>query len=274
LTLLRLAQLAVPLPGGNRIVRARALISRASLGIGLEGERAAEFLTRLLEAYRTIFEFYLIVMAITGGRDSLLPTLAKALSGADTPAKDANTQGRDLQFESLVGALVRHSGIMGVSAAEPDFLIKAGDTNIGVAAKRITSSNRKKVRKRVSEAIRQLKGQGVAGVIMLGLDGPVSAVIQSMGHEAATDALKDLVEGSRNQVLELRAIESVYAVYGFATTLGVAGEGDQQRLFAEFAVHCSWIPNTGEEAEIKEFLDSCAIRLRERVSRLFEYAAN
>lgn len=200
----------VRIPEDNRLRRAAHIVDEANQ-VSWD-TLPTEFQRDASEATRTIMEQYMIVRAVTKPDKALRERLRWLLKGEVRPGRKSETQPYDVQFELLVGASLTLAGIEGVRMAEPDWRILAGTREIGITAKRIASV--KSLTKRVRRAIGQIRRHGSPGVILLNLDS------LHVGHQpgAAAAGVTGILKAARQLVATLDAEDSVFCLFGFATT--------------------------------------------------------
>jgi hypothetical protein len=187
----RLAHAGIRLPPRHRLQRAEETIRELLASNAVRRDRAVQVSrTQLGEMLRTILEQFFIVRALASDPSVVTPELQHRLkailSGGDAPGDDRRTAARDVQFELVIAALLRLAGVRGVHWAEPDLRIPAGDQDLCLAVKRISST--RQFERRVKGAIKQIRRQKGMGLIVLGLDaftgGP--AMEGRQGSEHAT----------------------------------------------------------------------------------------
>lgn len=258
----------IPIAADTRLSRAhRQIANTRSIGV-VNPQKVTELASRVAEAHRTIMEFYSIVRAITGPEDSLFSKIPKALVGHDLAQEDRNPEARNYQFELFIASLVRHAGIPGIFSSEPDFRIRAGTEELGVAAKRLVSTNRRQVEKRVAKAIKQLKRANVAGFIALNLDELATQIFLEQGHEAAQRTFADTVEYARAYVQKLREDDLVFAIYGFATVFGWIADLEPAQITIDVTCHAAWIAHPPDHRDIYQFTFQHGRHLDRTLSRL------
>jgi hypothetical protein len=221
-TLLLMAQLGLRVVGGNRLARARGLIDRVGADLDAGGD-VRPTKRQLEEAHRTILEHYLIVRALAPSVGALRGRLGELLSGAELPDRDTSTAGRDIQFELLVAALLVFGGVQGVHVGEPDFRIRAGTRDMGIAVKRV--SRRKQLTKRVREAIKQIQLSKLPSVLFVLVDWPDESEYPDKRGQEVRSCLDDhlpTLTSSANSGLVLGAL--------MISTSWVWGDPDHTRL--------------------------------------------
>jgi len=161
----------VPQPVGNRLTKACTLVRDTNEGRILLRAGDDPALYRLTGAHWTILEQCIVARSLgRTGRVLSSTTLDKIetmLSGAGTDDEDQNPLARNTQFELYVGAML----IMGnvpTWLAEPDLRADYLGLEIGIAAKRVQSA--KQLKKRMKDAVGQIRDSGLPGVVALNLD--------------------------------------------------------------------------------------------------------
>lgn len=200
-------------PRENRTRRAAEVVELA--GQTPWDELAVEFQRDVSQAARTVMEQYLIVRAIAEPNDVLKERLRWLLKGPVAPNRTDDTQPYNVQFELCVGAALTHAGIQGVRLEEPDWRIVAGDREIGIAAKRVSSA--KNYAKLVRKAISQMRAHGCPGMIVLNFD-PQIATDEPAAAAARVTAM---VKEGRELIRTLNAEDVVFGLFGFATSFQV-----------------------------------------------------
>lgn len=179
----RYSSLGLKLPPGNRLQRARKFLSQfagTETPLTLDDE---EQLRRIVESTQSCFEHYLIARS-TGTHSGQLPAehvrkIEESLTGADTADEDANSIGRDTQFELFVAAVLTMGGAS-VRIAEPDLQVLYEGDEVGLAAKRVKRLN--KLRRRCKDAVAQIERVGRRGFIAVNAD----LLIRDLGLEGST----------------------------------------------------------------------------------------
>ena len=171
-SLQRLSLLSVAPPLNSRLHRARKILSEADLTTSAFRRNTPQ--RRIFaEAQRTAVEFYGIARSINP-RASPLPEASRDkfflfYGGADDPADDSDVTAiaRNIQFELWLAAWLTAGG-KPIRQAEPDLQLAYRFEWRGVAAKRVRS--RRHVRRRVTQAARQVKRNTGTGFVALSLD--------------------------------------------------------------------------------------------------------
>ncbi len=169
--LARLDAHGLKVPPGSRVARFMALSERfAAKQLGPAGLGSLREVNELVEANRDFAEFATIVEHLLPERPladpMLLEKLEHVLGGAPLPGEDANALARSMQFELYVAALCARSGLS-PQFLEPDCIVTAGKTRLGIAAKRAVGPN---LRRLVKNGAGQLRKAGLVGVVALSLD--------------------------------------------------------------------------------------------------------
>jgi len=206
----RLREWGVRVPCENRLERASRLVAEASIVPWADIPKRVQL--QVAEAARTVIEQYLIVYAIDAPGDRLRERLRWLLTGGEYAAADARTTPYDVQFELFVGAALVYAGIRGVHLEEPDWRIPAGESEIALAAKRISS--RKSLTKRVRKAIAQIRRYELPGLILLNVDSLADRSRPDVAATTVTEVLKE----ARSLVATLRAEEVVFGLFAFAVS--------------------------------------------------------
>lgn len=172
-----LAEFQVPQPGGNRLLKAQALIRAVNSGATPIDKDDDATLERITESTWTILEQYIIARALGKPGRALEPLelskLETMLSGADTEDEDRNPLARNTQFE-LYAAATLVMGDVSIRFAEPDLRFGYNGVERGLAAKRVRSP--KQLVKRAKEAVRQIRNSGIPGFVALNVDVLLKAV--------------------------------------------------------------------------------------------------
>jgi hypothetical protein len=260
-SLRRFRECAIPVPAGSRLPVARAYI-RSNRGRGIIQPTLQVALSeQILEAHRSVMEFYLVACALEGRTDSLATVVPRALGGSALARHDSTSASRNFQFELLTAALLRLAGIRGVTLAEPDIRIAAGSTYLGIAAKRIRSLAERKREHHLRKAIDQLRLQGLPGYVFLNLDSVMSDVFQQEGHAAATSLLPDVTQVAQDYIAAIQARDLTRGVYGFAhgvfafaTLLGWDASVSPARLTLHVSCHAAVGVPTEEQEGFLRFL--------------------
>jgi hypothetical protein len=265
----RLVECRLDVHPASRLPRARQTVERSRAHSLIEIRTQGELSERVLEAHRTIIEFYCIATSIRGPEDSLVPVIRRALSGSATVREDRTGEARNFQFEALIAALIRHAGISGVSADEPDVRIAAGDTFVGISAKRVTSLDRHQREKNVRKAVAQILRQDTPGLVVLNLDSLSNDAMQRGGHTAADDALQQAVVEASRFIEQRQPGGRVGGVFGFATLLGWNTAVWPAVLAVDFSCHAHLVAPEQFQQSALSFLSQRGARLTESLVRIF-----
>jgi hypothetical protein len=231
----------------------------------------------LLEAHRSVMELYLVASALEGRTDSLATGVPRALGGSPLARDDSTSFSRNFQFELLTAALLRLAGIRRVSLAEPDIRIAAGNTYVGIAAKRIRSLAERKREHHLSKAIEQLRLQGLGGYVFLNLDSVVADAFHREGHIAATSLLSSVTQGALDYIAAtqtedlLRGVHGfAHGVFGFATLLGWDTSAAPAQLTLDVSCHAAVGVPTEERERFLGFLAGRGDELKRTLHSLIQ----
>jgi len=251
------------IPSDNRITGAAQILEVATWTPW--EEMSVEYRIDLAQAARTILEQYLIVRAIRDPNEALKERLRWLLKGSVRPRRKDQTQPYDVQFELFAGASLTHAGIQGVRLDEPDWRVAAGDREIGIAAKRVSS--RKNYTKLVHRAISQIRGQGCPGVIVLNLDAPIG----NDDPSAAADRVTAMVKEARKLVATLEAEDVVFCLFGFATSFHLLWSPGGGVLGSELFTHGEVIePDLSNASKIKGWFGMLGGNIMRSVNRAMQ----
>ena len=90
------------------------------------------------------------------------------MKGGEFPTT-THTQPWNTQFELYVAAMLVHGGLE-VTPGEPDLRLLYGYEKVGIAAKRLTSTDPDQASRHVKKAVQQIESTGLRGWIALNLD--------------------------------------------------------------------------------------------------------
>lgn len=255
-----LRDFGVRVPPTNRLQLAARIVEIASQTPW--EELSLECRQQLSAAARTVMEQYLIVRAITEPHDALKERLRWLLKGAVHQGRKGSTQPYDVQFELFAGATLVHAGIQEVRLEEPDWRIRAGDREIGLAAKRVSS--RKNYTKLVRKAVAQIRGQGCPGVIVLNFD----ALCGTEERFEAAARVTALVKEARQLVATLEAEDVVFCLFGFATSFQLLWSPEGGALGIEVFTHGEVIePDLSRATQINAWFSRIGGNVMQSVSR-------
>jgi hypothetical protein len=175
LSLQHLARMGVKIPVNCRQRQALALLRRINTDRAILRPDNPTFLRRVESNWRTAWETILITHAAFERRRQRAKTpfgnqqLRRMLGGHELGDTASSTSPRDTQFELFVAALFAHTAV-DVIGAEPDIRVSLGYERVGIAAKRVHSSNPKRIAERVKEALKQIRKSHLRGMLALNLD--------------------------------------------------------------------------------------------------------
>ncbi len=160
---------------------------------------------------------------------------------------------------------MRHAGIQGVRLDEPDWRIVAGDREIGIAAKRVSST--KNYTKLIRKAISQIRAQGSPGVIVLNFD----ALVGTDAPSQAAGRVTTMVKEARNLVGTLKAEDVVFSLFGFATSFQVLWSSVGGALGIEVFTHGEVIePDLSNASNIRGWFDRIGGNIMRSVNRAMQ----
>ena len=174
--LARMADFGVKIPAGNRLQRAVKLLSEVESGRRKLTQVDEELLVRVAEAQLTIKQMYLITRSMGSRPGQIDPLrqfkLREMLGGQDIEDQEKKPIARNTQFELFVAALMTMGGAT-VLLGEPDIRMKNGLLDVGIAAKRLSSPQKRAFLDRVQEGGRQILRQGGEGFVAVNIDSTV-----------------------------------------------------------------------------------------------------
>lgn len=266
-TLDRLAAFGVPLPAGNRLQRARALIHDVNTRRIVLVPDDADLLERVNEAQWTIIEQYVIARALGRPGRTLEPNharkLEEMLSGADVPDADRNPTARNTQFELYVAAYLT-MGEVGVAIGEPDLIIDYLGAPHGLAAKRVRSF--KQAPRRAREAADQISAAGMSGIVAVNVD-----VLLSLSDSSPEPArtLTERVEVLNNVERTMSDLEQVVATFTFGRDAVWDFRGPRPSVSVSHSVRFTVHPRPGRSEEAgRAFFDRLFENVDERMGTL------
>lgn len=166
----------VPVSGRHR--KAVSLLEHWNSSSELIDITDTDRINRLEAAHRTAWECYLITVAAEKHRKKhksredlfTLEALAEMLRGPEIPrVGDRDTSARDTQFELYIAAQLELAGVE-VYGGEPDVRFRYGTEIVGIAAKRVSSLDRKQLQKHLNKAVEQIERSGMRGWVALNID--------------------------------------------------------------------------------------------------------
>jgi hypothetical protein len=263
----RLSAFGIPFPAGNRLQKARSLLTDVQDRRVILTSDADDALDRVTEAQWTILEQYIITRALGRATYQLgslkRRKLEEMLSGATLPEDDRNHLARNTQFELYVAGLFT-MGDVRATLAEPDLLIDYGGVQRGVAAKRVRSL-RQAVR-RADDAAEQLEANHVRGFVAVNVDVLLKTTAGGPGPAATLSERLDLIETIERRMAERDHVIGTLilgrdCVWSFADERPRADVSHSYR----FTVHPR---SDNDEAEGREFFDRMMTRIDARMNTL------
>jgi len=258
-----LRDFGVRIPLENRLKRAAQIVETGSQTSW--DDLSLDYRLDLAEAARTLMEQYLIVRAVIEPTKALKERLRWLLRGEVRPNRKSSTQPYDVQFELFAGAALVHAGIQGVRLEEPDWRIRAGEREVGVAAKRVSST--KNYTKIVRDAIRQIRGQGCPGVIVLNFDALCGTDVRSEAARRVTAWVKE----ARALVRTVEAEDVIFCLFGFATSFQVFSSAVGGALGMEVFTHGEVIePDLSHASDIKAWFNRIGGNILRSIGRAMQ----
>jgi hypothetical protein len=168
-----LRNLGVGIPQSSRLARAHAFLDQLNdPAVQIHSDDTAA-LDRIRNAQPTAWEFFIIAYAASlrqGDESPFRPEIIqRALKGAEVEEKDANPNARNTQFELYVAAVLKMGGA-DVKWGEPDLRLLYWGEYVGIAVKRLTSTNPSRLERRLVEAADQIARSGRPGFIAVNVD--------------------------------------------------------------------------------------------------------
>ena len=246
--LARLAAHGIDVPPGSRLARYISLSARfASKELGPAGRGSWRDVNELVEAYRDFAELATIVEHLLPAQSPADPLLfgkiKDVLSGAPFPGEDANALARSMQFELYITALCARGGLA-PQFREPDCIVTAGRTRLGIAAKRAVGP---KLTRLVKRGARQLRKADLVGVVALSLDrvfAPDDRRIAADNPEGLNAAASEIVFDTVQP--HVQALERAIA-------------GSNALAVLAFVVACAVVPRANSIGRIQS-VSLCALR--------------
>ena len=263
----RLAAFAVPLPPGNRLGRAKALLEDINARRVVLTEADDALLERVNEAQWTIIEQYIIARALGRPGRQLsrehLRKLEEMLSGADTPEAERNPLARNTQFE-LYAAASFTMGDVAVTLGEPDLIFDYHGAPLGLAAKRVQSF--RQAPRRAREAADQIAASRRPGVVAVNVDVLLRRSDIGPGPEATLAERLQVVQEIERTMAERPEVLATMT-FGRDCIWDFSAERPSVQLShsVRFAVH----PRAPEDEKVaREFFDRMMSRIDERLENL------
>jgi hypothetical protein len=142
----------------------------------------ADQLRRLSAVHRTAWEALLIICAASiSRRRRWTPTpfpidKLNLIIGGREATEGRDSRARDAQFELYVAGMLTLASL-DVRGGEPDLKFQYGYEIVGVAAKRIRSTEPNQVRRNVSLAVDQIDTSGLRGWLAINLDARFTSIL-------------------------------------------------------------------------------------------------
>jgi len=146
-----------PCPRANRFEQYLPLLSRRHT------PHEARAVRQIADAYVSSLQLY-FTLAFTDWQAPARGMLDRLIGGSPAGGYSENAAPWDAQAELFSYAALHASGLADVRFAEPDLLIPAGPSAVGVAVKRLTTGSVSSAIRRLRRARQQLKRQAVRGI--------------------------------------------------------------------------------------------------------------
>jgi hypothetical protein len=169
------------------------------------------------EAHRTVLSLHIAARAIARPSPEVAARFEKALGGQLLPTESGDAA-RDTEFELTVAGLLT-MGRIGVALGEPDLIAAYPLGEVGLAAKRISSSS--KLRRRIVDGVEQLRTHGRRGYVVLNVDQQLAEVASASDPVRASEAIFDAATQRAKEIHASRTDPSSF--------IGVIGVGFQVR---------------------------------------------
>ena len=258
------AKLGVTAPANNRLERAiqrLEAVNDAPETLSAMSDADAQV---LLEANRTVFEAFVVAWTLVERRRPTQPlhisNLVAFFEGADTPSADSNSDARNIQFELVVGAHLVLGGAH-ILPLEPDYSLRYQGADVGLAVKRLTSTNPNTLATRLREAVGQIEGTKGVGFVAVNLDNWITDLGADSLEEVAGQFQRQLL-AAHEQVAKIAARKrTLLGVLIFGTWLRWVRVDGRRRL--EWREPFQFL-GFGESAGEQERFDEYFIAFRAR----------
>jgi hypothetical protein len=263
----RLATFGIPIPAGNRLLRARKMLEDVQARRLILSATDDALLNRVTEAQWTIVEQYFATRALgrPGRRlsDTHRRKLEEMLSGTDTPEDDRNHLARNTQFELYIAALFT-MGDLPCVLEEPDLRFEHLGRPHGVAAKRVRSF--RKAAKNALKAADQVLASGLPGVVAVNVDVLLKTSATLPGPDTTLADCLAVVEKIERLMSEREHVVATMTV-GRECTWDFSGT--RPAVSASTSVRFTAHPRRdGDETRSREFFDRLMRRINDRLQTL------
>jgi hypothetical protein len=162
----RVKELGLTPAPGTRLVEMHRVLSRGHVPYGDPDFPIT--LESMRDLHQLVFGFYQMWGHFS--RPAFRKLVQHLINDRPLPQDDfQNSPGRDRQFELYLAAICQNAGLHPVDYEEPDVTCVVEGITFGIAAKRIKSRTVSGLEKHVKKAAKQLKDQGLPGIIALEL---------------------------------------------------------------------------------------------------------
>jgi hypothetical protein len=227
---------------------------------GIRADAPTDELRRIQEAHRTISELHFIAKAAHRrlGRPSpfAVAALRTVLDGAPDEQDDGvSSHARNFQFQLYVAATLTLCGLE-VTGGEPDMRIAFGTETLGVAAKRLRTSNETRIQRQLIAGAKQLRGQRLRGFVAINVDIVMDGVVPTPDLTAIGVEFAERAAALDRAHGWLADYPEVLGVLSFGYAAGWREEGELAHLHFEYPMRFESLARIETD--------------RDRVHRLFE----
>lgn len=221
-TLSRMTEFGVRIPPGNRLQRAKKLLSDINSGRRCLVEEDEELVVTVAEAQLTVVQMYLITRAMSRQPGRIDPMRQKMLrvmlGGQDIEDQERQPIARNTQFELYVTALLAMGGAT-VYLAEPDIRLRNDVLDVGIAAKRLSSPQKTAFVDRVKDGEDQISRHGGEGFVAINIDSIVKRREDSGEKEVGRQQYERFHACVEQLNGELRVSEGLLGLLYFGSTV-------------------------------------------------------
>lgn len=258
----RLGDWDIKLPPDSRIARAERVLARWTD----TDETPKEVRDRALiaEGIRTAAEFYMATHGRSGApSEELLRKSRQALSGADLPVEEKYHFGRDIQFELNVHGVLAAGGVRPWFDERPDIRFSFGNTELGVAVKRLWSQER--AHNQLSDAAGQIAAAGLRGIIATNVQEYLAVLPAEEAIQVRGDAFNRQVARLHGQFPYLFGKQHIVGMM-LAGTVAEWSDQDESRppqlRIATYNQILTIANDDAEQAELEQFFSPIELSLR------------
>lgn len=198
-----LSERAIREPSSSRLRRAVELMDHVNRDAAAFETLSDEDAERLLEGTRTVFEAFLVTWALIERKRSSSPFNLQTLDafhlGADLARAESNATPRNIQFELVAGAHLVLGGA-DIRPQEPDYRLLYHGAYVGIAVKRLTSTNTNTLCTRLREAVSQIESSTGVGFVAVNLDNWITDLASGTPDEVGRHFQQQLIDAHREVV--------------------------------------------------------------------------